>query len=551
MKVAHRVEQPTLGLTAFRSNKTAPTATKARGGYYTPAALADYLCRWAIRSPSDRVIEPSCGDGSFVSAAAPLLGADGSITAVEIVPEEIRKAQAAVNGAAVPVDWQCADFFEIAPQLMQGPGYDAAVGNPPFIRFQYFDKQARERAFRLLNAAGYRPNGLANAWVAFVQLAAELVRDGGRLAMVVPAELLQVQYAAELRERLPTLFDAVWVIAFDRLVFPDIQQEVLLLLGDGRNRNARTHGRLYTRQVADGDALLSTAAPAGAVAHAPERRTHAGMKWTSLFLEDDEFGAPRDAAGSGILDRLGALADVDVGIVTGRNSFFVVTGGTAQRLGLDGRAVDVVGRTAALKSIRFTPEDLLRYGAEHRSKLIDLNGQPRSSFSAALDGYISSGEAQGVDRGYKCRIRAWPRTACRWPATRRGQPVVRRAVGVRAGCVPVSADTSRAVAGGESRARDVDRHHSPRAGRRRRGRGPALRVDGELAHFRLGGGVRAELWRGRTGAGAAGSGAAVGPVSICGRSGPRIPRSAAAGRRSGRSFGSRRPRPAQARLRIL
>ena len=405
MKVAQRVEQPTLGLTAFKSNKTAPTATKARGGYYTPAALADYLCRWAVRSPSDSVIEPSCGDGSFVSAAAPLLGADGSITAVEIVPEELRKAQAAVNGAAVPVDWQCADFFEIAPQLMQGPGYDAAVGNPPFIRFQYFDKQARERAFRLLNAAGYRPNGLANAWVAFVQLAAELVRDGGRLAMVVPAELLQVQYAAELRERLPTLFEAVWVIAFDRLVFPDIQQEVLLLLGDGRNRNARTRGRLYTRQVADGDALLSMARPADAVAHAPERRTHAGMKWTSLFLEDNEFDALRDAAGGGILDRLGALADVDVGIVTGRNSFFVVTGGTAQRLGLDGRAVDVVGRTAALKSIRFTPEDQLRYGAEHRSKLIDLNGQPRSSFSAALDGYIRSGEEQGVDRGYKCRIR--------------------------------------------------------------------------------------------------------------------------------------------------
>ena len=195
------------------------------------------------------------------------------------------------------------------------------VGNPPFIRFQYFDKQAREQAFRLLNAAGYRPNGLANAWVAFVQLAAELIRDGGRLAMVVPAELLQVQYAAELRARLPRLFDSVFVIAFDRLVFPDIQQEVLLLLGDGRNRNPRTYGRLHTRQVADGNALLSLAKRADVVAHAPERHTHADMKWTSLFLDDGEFRALSDAADSGMLDRMGALADVDVGIVTGRNSF--------------------------------------------------------------------------------------------------------------------------------------------------------------------------------------------------------------------------------------
>ncbi len=403
--MAQQVEQPTLGFTAFRSNKTAPTATKVRGGYYTPAALADYLCRWAIRSRSDRVIEPSCGDGSFVSAAAPLLGDDGSITAVEIVPEEIRKAQAAANGTTVPIDWKCADFFDVAPGLMQGPGYDAAVGNPPFIRFQYFDKRARERAFRLVNTVGYRPNGLANAWVAFVQLAAELVRDGGRLAMVVPAELLQVQYAAELRDRLPMLFDAVSVIAFDRLVFPDIQQEVLLLLGDGRNRNAQTCGRLYTRQVADGEALLSMARSADITSHAPERHTHADMKWTSLFLEDDEFRTLRAAVHSGSLDLMGELADVDVGIVTGRNSFFVVTEGTARRLGLDGHAVDVIGRTAALKSIRFTEDDLMRYGTANRSKLIDLNGQPRSSFSAALDHYIRSGEEQGVDRGYKCRIR--------------------------------------------------------------------------------------------------------------------------------------------------
>ena len=95
---------------------------------------------------------------------------------------------------------------------------------------------------------------------------------------------------------LPRLFDAVFVIAFDRLVFPDIQQEVLLLLGDGRNRNAQTYGRLYTRQVVDGSALLSMARTSGLVSHVPERHTHAHMKWTSLFLEDDEFRALSDAA---------------------------------------------------------------------------------------------------------------------------------------------------------------------------------------------------------------------------------------------------------------
>ena len=397
--MSYGIELPPSG---FKSTKTAPTGRKQRGGYYTPPVLADYLCGWAIRHRSDRIVEPSCGDGSFVSSAVSRLGPDGSITAVEIVPEEIRKAQAVVKGTEIPIDWRCGDFFQEAANLLVGARYDAAVGNPPFIRFQYFEREARERAFRLVRSLGYHPNGLANAWVAFVQLAAELVRDGGRLAMVVPAELLQVGYAAEFRDRLPRLFDEVSVVAFDQLVFPEIQQEVLLLLADGRNRNPQSYGKLYTRQVTDGAELLHRDTQ---VSHLPERHTHPDMKWTSLFLEDQEFGTLRNAAESETLDRLGQLASVDVGIVTGRNSFFVVTDGTAERLGLNGYAMDVVGRTAALKSIRFTDADLREYRAAHRSKLINLNGQRRTAFSATLQAYIQAAEQEGVDRGYKCRIR--------------------------------------------------------------------------------------------------------------------------------------------------
>lgn len=85
--------------------------------------------------------------------------------------------------------------------------------------------------------------------------------------------------------------------------------------------------------------------------------------------------------------------------------FFVVTRDEAERLGLAERAVDVAGRTAALKSIRFTNGDLRRYEESSRSKLIDLNGLERPAFSAELEEYIQLGEQQGVDRGYKCRIR--------------------------------------------------------------------------------------------------------------------------------------------------
>ena len=390
----------------YQSNKTPPDARKLRGGYYTPSALADYLCKWAIRNPFERVVEPSCGDGSFVQAAAERLDETGGLTAVEVVEEEIEKAQARLNGARVPVDWRCDSFFRVMPELLQGKRFDAVVGNPPFIRFQHFDPQERSQAFSLGKMFGYRKNGLANAWTSFVALSAELLKDGGRLAMVVPAELLQVQYAADLRFRLPYLFRDVLVVAFDELVFPEIQQEVVLLLAEGRTRHAKTPGRLHTLQVRNGDDLpQAAAAEPQAVTHAPVGTSTDEMKWTSLFLDQRELQTLRDSCANPDLGVLESFASVDVGIVTGRNRFFVVDHEDAKRLQLGDRAVNIVGRTSALKSLRLTAEDWEGYERRHPSKLLDLNGWRESLFPAVLQDYLRDAEAHGVHQGYKCRIR--------------------------------------------------------------------------------------------------------------------------------------------------
>ena len=389
----------------FESNKKAPDTRKLRGGYYTPGILADYLCRWAIRHPSDRVIEPSCGDGSIVLAAGKRLDGSGHITAIEVVQEELAKAKARINGGSVPVSWRGDSFFRLMPDLLEGDQFDVVVGNPPFIRFQHFAAEERAQAFSLANSFGYRPNGLANAWASFVELSAELLREGGRLAMVVPAELLQVQYAAELRFRLPRLFQDVYVVAFDELVFPEIQQEVVLLLGEGRTRHAEAPGRLHTLQVRNGHELPANIGGSEAVSHVTEHHADTGMKWTSLFLPEDEFQTMQESCSHPDLDMLGRLADVDVGIVTGRNRFFVVGHEEADRLQLGVHGMDVVGRTSALGSLRFTSDDLRFYAERHPSKLLNLGGWNESQFPASLRRYLKDAEAQDVHRGYKCRIR--------------------------------------------------------------------------------------------------------------------------------------------------
>ena len=76
-------------------------ADKLRGGYYTSSELARWLCAWAIRDAGEMVLEPSCGDGSFLEAASArleALGAKGPARAnhlrgIEIIAGEADKAR--------------------------------------------------------------------------------------------------------------------------------------------------------------------------------------------------------------------------------------------------------------------------------------------------------------------------------------------------------------------------------------------------------------------------------------------------------------------------
>jgi adenine-specific DNA-methyltransferase len=390
----------------FISKKITPTSQKLRGGYYTPVSLARYVCEWALRDGQEKVLEPSAGDGNFLAAINDAAGSKGGVrvTAVEINREEITKARArAVTLPKIAVTWRNEDFFTAYRKLPKN--FDVVVGNPPFIRFQNFDADSRDTAFDHLRKHGYRPTKLANAWAAFVQLSIELLRPGGRLAMVIPAELLQVKYAAELRERITQMFDHVVLVTFQKLVFEEIQQEVVLLLAEGKRLSAGDHSVVHTVEFADAESLFSVTSLSEVIAHTPEKHAREDVKWTALFLPDAAFANLEKAYRSDGVRKLGDLAKVEVGIVTGRNSFFVIDNEQARNVHLNGYSQPLVGRTSSLRSICFDKKDFVAHGEKHPSILIDLNGVPEEKLSDELVDYIRQGELAGVHNGYKCSIR--------------------------------------------------------------------------------------------------------------------------------------------------
>lgn len=390
---------------------------KLRGGYYTSSSVADWLCAWAIRSSKDHVLEPSCGDGAFLEAAAKRFVELGTrppaiarqLTGVEIVAGEAEKARARLLGALAQRAASVvnnSDFFSWW-QATEQPIFDAVIGNPPFIRYQTFPEPHRSLAMDLMVKQGLRPNRLTNIWVPFVVAAIASLRPGGRLALVLPAELLQVIYASQLRSFLTDRFERIDIVACNELFFKKAEQEVVLLLADGLLATASEANlcrvtMTEARTVED----ITSRTPAIVLADAqPKTIRHDNEKWLKYFLSEREITFMRALRDSGATTDLSAHASVDVGVVTGKNEFFVLTSAQVDELGLDGFTSPLVSRSAHLKGARVGKADWSAMSAAgDRVHLLHLRPGD-TKLPPTLTRYIRFGEGNEVHKGYKCSIR--------------------------------------------------------------------------------------------------------------------------------------------------
>ncbi len=398
--------------------KTIATQQKLRGGYYTPGPIADFLASWAIQSSKAQILEPSCGDGQILEAAFNTFMKLGSnkasinklISGVEFDSEEALKASeristltglplADVHNSTIHNE----DFFAYCKaHLADKRLFDAIIGNPPFIRYQNFPEEHRNIAFYLMQQGGLHPNRLTNAWVPFLVASTLLLNEHGRLAMVIPAELLQVNYAAELRQFLSQYYKRLTLITFKKLVFDDIQQEVVLLLGE---RNGAEHSGIRTVEL-NGIADLSSYKHTIALNDNLKDMDHSSEKWTMYFLEDDELQLIRRLSLDTRLTVARDVLDVDVGIVTGLNEFFVLNERQAKEYNLMAYTQTLVGRSAHLQGLIFSPSDWeISVKKQSPAFLLNVPPLPCDILPEELKTYIKSGEDKEIHKGYKCRIR--------------------------------------------------------------------------------------------------------------------------------------------------
>ena len=368
--------------------KASPSDDKLRGGYYTPAPIAEFVSGWVAQA-GPVLLEPSCGDGNILAALA--RHTDRAV-GVELFPDEAAKA-AERSGVEVATG----DFFAWFTAPRRG-SFDGVAGNPPYIRFGNWAEPSRTAALEFMRSRGLRPNKLTNAWVPFVAASVAACREGGRIGLVIPAELMQVGYAAELRQHLIDNCAAVTVVCFKRLVFPGILQEVVLLLAEVGVGPAR----IQVIEVDDAESLTTLPINDEPMVRAP---LHEREKWTKYFLTPRAIEVLRALRADDRLSPLEHFASVDVGVVTGRNSFFVMTPDEARQHQVEDIAIPLVSRSAQLSGVLYEDSDHVAYvAAQGKSLLLDARGVDPAEHSGLAE-YVALGEEHEVHTGYKCRIR--------------------------------------------------------------------------------------------------------------------------------------------------
>lgn len=371
---------------------------KLRGGFYTPIPIAKFILRWGLVNNNESdILEPSCGDGNFIRALNELDIEFNSLTAVEFDQDEYHKAN---NIAIHNTEILNVDFHEFCVNTDRR--FDLIVGNPPYIRYQFFEKEQQDLAIQIFNNSGLKYSKLTNAWVSFVVGASQLLRTTGKIGFVLPAEILQVSYAKQLRTFLANTFNKINIISFQKLVFPDIQQEVVIILCEKDNSNLHRidHIELYDEAALEELDLN--------ILDAPQKNVdfHSN-KWTYYFLEQEEIDFLENIAERRNISTLGTFAKVEVGITTGANPYFTISKNVVEEYGLQDYIVPMVGRSVQVQSVRFTTDDWnSNYQNEKvRSSLITFPQVPFEKLSIAGQRYVKFGEENAINMGYKTGIR--------------------------------------------------------------------------------------------------------------------------------------------------
>ncbi|WP_318569559.1 N-6 DNA methylase [Salinigranum marinum] len=380
---------------------------RAMGEYYTPPAICDLITRLTIQSSDDDVLDPACGSGGFLVSAYHRLRnnlpeSTGShdhvlshLSGVEInrFPAHLTAINLAIQDLSAytdEVDIEIKDFFDVKKYQLLGEremagasgsesegglgeqrgGYDAVVGNPPYIPQDSIDDKDKVRD-HLTNAeidADYI-SSYADIYAYFITHSTEFLSEGGDFGFITSDRWLDTQYGEDVQQFILDHYEVRAVIKFDRQLFDDalVDSSILILRkqSDESERDSNVAKFLRIKQELSLDEIAAVVEqdeePNKLITNDDYRLVtrkqaalHHEAKWNVFFFAPPLY-FDLDAH-ENVVD-LGDIAEVSRGITTGANPFYFDHTEDFHELGLEPYTSHALKATGQVDTIKVTDED--------------------------------------------------------------------------------------------------------------------------------------------------------------------------------------------------
>jgi type I restriction-modification system DNA methylase subunit len=273
-----------------------PAERHQLGQFYTPPAVARLIANWSIRSGDDRVLDGGCGSGTFLIEAYKrllflkynkvygesypschkgvnehqeilnrLYGVDINAFAAQMTALHLMLMEPKCPFTRLNLAYR--DFFSLTANDLEATGlFDAVIGNPPYTRWVEIPDETKrlivDRVQDLMQSYDLVPDlrrgrepGIYTYWI--LHTAKNLLKDGGRLGMIISNMWLQTDYGIGFGNFLLDNFKIKALIDISYRLFDAIISTVIVLAEKEQNKALRDKNEVLLVRIPPIDSNLS------------------------------------------------------------------------------------------------------------------------------------------------------------------------------------------------------------------------------------------------------------------------------------------------------
>lgn len=357
--------------------------------FFTPEDISDFMVEWLLDGMNDeaKMLEPAYGLGVF-SRSILRKGKKMAINGYDIDDTILEYAKSNLQGTDYNVNLIKENYI-LSPWSDM---YDGIICNPPYLKFHDYDNA---RLVQTVNEKlNIHLNGFTNIYSLFLLKSISQLKEGGRLAYIVPSEFMNSDYGVEVKRTLlgsGTLRHVI-TVDFTQCAFDDALTTACIIFCE-KSETGYMPRFSKVNNVEELKLALTNYSSYNPAELSPE------VKWKQYYgvTESQKYNH---------LVPFSTFAKVSRGIATGANNYFTFNSSRISLYNIPPSClIPCICHSIDVRNLVFTKEDFKRLVNSDKTVYL-FNGTANENDENVRE-YINLGIANDINKRYL--------TSCRTP----------------------------------------------------------------------------------------------------------------------------------------